>query len=135
MKDSQRVYIKGNYERGEGVIKILEDLGGNNDLSYKGKDDDAIYFINPQGIIDWTPNSNTSIILPYIKEFYKEIKLSKWKPEYRDYYYYITSNGGIKQDIWNNTAVNDLYYEFGNCFKIFEEAEAARDKIKEILNQ
>ena len=47
MKDEQRVYIKGNAERGNEIIKLLEDLGGNNTFSYKGKNKDAYYFINP----------------------------------------------------------------------------------------
>lgn len=81
MKDEQKVYIKGDRNRGNEIIKLLEDLGGSNNLYYTGKDKDAIYFINPQGVIDWTHDSNTSRILPYIKEFYKEIKLPRWKPK------------------------------------------------------
>lgn len=135
MKDKQKVYIKGNIERGDEVIKYLEDLGGRNSHSINGKNVNAYYFINPRGVITNCPPDDNGGIFSYIKEFYKKIELPKWKPEYRDYYYYFTSNGCIQQDIWDNTAINDLYYEFGNCFKTFEEAELARDNIKEILNK
>ena len=135
MKDEQRVYIKGDSERGKEVIKILEDLGGINNLYYTGMNKDAVYFINPQGGIDWTHDSNTSIILPYIKEFYKEIQLPRWKPKYKEHFYYFTSTGLISQGIWDNSPINDLYYEFGNCFKTFEEAKEASRKIEEMLNQ
>jgi hypothetical protein len=36
--------------------------------------------------------------------------------------------------MWNNMYSDDLRYELGNCFKTQEEAEAARNKIKELLN-
>ena len=92
------------------------------------------YYINPKGVIDHVYAYEFSPEYLLIKEFYKEVELPRWKPKYRDYYYYFTSNGGIQQDIWDNTAVDDLYYEFGNCFKTFEEAEKVRDSIKEMLN-
>lgn len=38
-------------------------------------------------------------------------------------------------DVYSGTNVNKSYYEFGNCFKTIEEAGAARDKIREVLNK
>lgn len=37
-------------------------------------------------------------------------------------------------DIWYGRCFQEERYKFGNCFKTQEEAEAARDKIKEMLN-
>lgn len=133
MKEEQKVYIRGNAKRGKEVIKILTDLGGDNSYLMDGDNVNAYYFINPNGIIVNTYSSGSEVF-SYVKEFYKEIKLPMWKPKYRDYYYYIASNGIVKQEMSNNTALDDSYYEFGNCFKTFEEAEAARDSIKEMLN-
>ena len=134
MKDKQRVYIKGSIERGDEVIKYLEDLGGHNSHFLNGKNPNAYYFINPNGIIvnNYYIGSEA---FSYIKEFYKEIKLPRWKPEYGDYYYFINYKGMAMRSTWFNSVNEYTMYEFGNCFKTFEEAELARDKIKEILNQ
>ncbi len=135
MKDEQKVYIKGDPTRGNEIIKLLTNLGGTNNLYYTGTDEDAIYFINTKGEIDWTSNSNTSMILPYIKEFYKEMKLPRWKPKHGDYYYFINYKGMAMRSTWVNSVNEDAMYEFGNCFKTENEAIEARDKIKEILNK
>ena len=135
MKDEQKVYIKGDPTRGNEIIKLLTNLGGTNNLYYTGTDEDAIYFINTKGEIDWTSNSNTSMILPYIKEFYKEMKLPRWKPKHGDYYYFINYKGMAMRSTWVNSVNEDAMYEFGNCFKTKEEAEVAKYKIKEILNK
>ena len=134
MKDKQKVFIQGNPERGDDVIKILENLGGNNAYSLSGVRDNAYYFINPSGTIDNTCiDGGTSC--PFLKEFYKEIELPRWKPEYSDRYFYINDIGGITENRWYGTDTNESHYKFGNCFKEFKDAEVARDKIKEILNK
>lgn len=136
MKRNQRVFIKGDNKRGAEIIKFLTDLGGKiGDFSYNGQNEDAIYFINPKGMIDWTSNSNTSMILPYIKEFYEEIKLPIWKPKYDEYYYYFTDTQGIMVGKWKNNPTDSWRYDFGNCFKSYEEAKEAINKIKNVLNQ
>ncbi len=88
MKQNQRVYIKGDPKRSDEIIQILKDLGGDNTYNLKGYRSDAYYFIKPDRVID-----NTSIIggtlCPFVREFYKEIKLSKWKPKYSELYYRI----------------------------------------------
>lgn len=135
MKAEQKVYIKGDRNRGDEIIKLLTDLGGTNNLYYTGKDEDAVYFINPQGEIDWTHDSNTSIILPYIKEFYKEIKLPRWKPKYDENYYCFTDMEGIIVEKWKDNPTDSWRYDFGNCFKSYEEAKEAINKIKNVLNK
>ena len=133
MEDRQKVYIKGNSERGNKVIKILEDLGGKNLHSYLGTDTTVYYFIDPKGVIDTTSNTFGNVIFPYIKEFYNEIKLSRWKPKYKEHYYHMNWTGEVVEDICYGLQDDEACYKFGNCFKTQEEAEAARDKIEEIL--
>lgn len=92
MEDRQKVYIKGDSKRGDEVIKLLEDLGGHNTLSYNGKNEDAYYFINPDGIID-SVFPFRSGAFPFIKEFYKKISLPRWKPKNEESYYFIDDRG------------------------------------------
>ena len=138
MKQNQRVYIKGDTKRYEEVIKALTDLGGQNTFSYTGENENAYYFINPEGrigMIDNTPGAIKSDILPYIKEFYKKIKLPRWKPKYDENYYYFTDMQSIMVGKWKNNPSDSWRYDFGNCFKSYEEAKAAKNKIKNVLNQ
>lgn len=135
MKDKQKVFIQGNPERGDEVIKTLEKLGGKNIHYLSGDRDDTYYYINPAGAIAITCIVG-GILCPFLKEFYKEIKLpKKWKPEYKERYYYVNSVGIVMNCIWFNLDGDTLLYEFGNCFKTKDEAEAMKDKIKEILKQ
>ena len=134
MKDSQKVYIRGDANRSREVIKTLEDLGGINYNNLNGSYEDLYYYISPLGRIENVANYE-HVLLSFIKEFYKEIKLPRWKPKYKEHFYYFTSTGLISQGIWDNSPINDLYYEFGNCFKTFEEAKEASRKIEEMLNQ
>lgn len=132
MKDEQRVYIKGNLKRGEEVIKILIDLGGCNSHSMNGKNVNAYYFINPDGIIVNTYSSSGEVF-SYVKEFYTKIELSRWKPKHGGRYFYINTIGEILIDVWSDMETDRLRYNFGNCFETFEEAKEASSKIKEVL--
>ena len=133
MEDKQKVYIKGNAYRGAEIIKALMDLGGRHTQPLLGTKEDAYYFINPEGVIDFAYTFNTSF--PFVKEFYKEIKLPRWKPEYREMYYFIDSDGIIVEAVWYSKKNDISRYEFGNCFKGIEEAKVARDKFKEMLTK
>lgn len=134
MEDKQRVYIKGDRNRGDEVIKLLENLGGRNCHNCKGDAEKNIYYINPLGDINCVMECQYSEWL-LVKEFYEEIKLPRWKPKYDENYYQINGFGEVVGDIWYNTQIDESFYKFGNCFRTKEEAEAARDKIKEILNK
>lgn len=134
MEEKQKVYIKGNTERGDEVIKTLEDLGGSNLNSYFGDDNTGYYYINPNGVIVYA-STEESTEYPFLREFYKEIKLSpKWKPEYKERYYRINWRGAVVDDIWHGTQDEESCYEFGNCFRTPEEAREASGKIEEMLN-
>ena len=133
MEEEQKVYIKGNPNRGDEVIKLLTDLGGRNIHHHTGNSKNTYYYIDPNGIISVAaPDGN--VCYPFLREFYKEISLERWKPEYQGQYYFIDIKGGILQKMWFDTQVDNLCYKFGNCFRTQKEAEIARDKIKELLN-
>ena len=76
MKDSWKVYIRGNEERPREVIKTLEDLGGINYNNLNGDYEDVYYYISPLGKIEFAV-SVESKLLSFIKEFYKEIQLPR----------------------------------------------------------
>lgn len=135
MEDRQKVYIKGSPSRGNEVIKLLEDLGGSNTLDLHGNRSNGYYYINPEGMIDVTSIVG-DIARIFIREFYKEIKLPKWKPECDgEEYFYISDTGRVLQEPWQGTRIDNWHYNFGNCFRTLEEAEVASNKIKEVLNQ
>ena len=134
MKDSQKVYIRGDANRSREVIKTLEDLGGINYNNLNGSYADLYYYISPLGRIENVANCE-HVLLSFIKEFYKEIKLPRWKPKYNEHYYYVSWLGRVMRDKWYGTYDDESGYKFGNCFKTIKEAESVRDKIKEILNK
>ena len=78
--------------------------------------------------------ASTYEVFPFIEEFYKEIKLPRWKPKYKEQFFFIYPTGIIGMNKWYGTNINESYYEFGNCFKTQEEAKEARNKIEEMLN-
>ena len=133
MENKQKVYIKGNPSRGNEVIKTLEDLGGRSMGNFDGKSTNIYYLINPDEVIGAVSIFDT-LILPFIKEFYKEIKLPRWYPEYKSLYFYIDTRGQVMSDLWYNMETDKLRYKFGNCFIEYEKAKVVRDKIQEILN-
>lgn len=77
MKEKWKVFIRGNKDRGEEVIKVLTDLGGRGD-ALNGLNKDCIYFIDHDGVIDFAYLvSETAQI---IMDNYTELHLpEKWK--------------------------------------------------------
>lgn len=133
MKEEQKVYIKGDPNRGAEVIKALTDLGGINCNNLKGISEKCCYYISPSGIIK-DADYYDKAIMPLLKELYTEISIGRWKPKYGGQYYFIDIKGGILQKIWSDTQVDNLCYKFGNCFRTKEEAEAMAEKIKKLLH-
>ena len=81
MEDKQKVYIKGDSNRGAEVIKTLTDLGAINLNNLDGKGEYAYYYISPLGFIIGIESYEENM-MSILKEFYKEIKLpeiKKWK--------------------------------------------------------
>lgn len=78
MKEEWKVYIKGVPNRGNEVIKILEDLGAKNSNEYKCCYADYLYYIGHDGNIhlEYEEREEAKIIM----DNYREIKLpEKWK--------------------------------------------------------
>ena len=102
-------------------------------ISFEVEKGEIIAFIGPNGVI--TNDVPSGTIFSYVKEFYKEIKLPNWKPECEgEDYFYVSDVGIVLQETWKNNSDDGWRYTFGNCFKTYNEAAEARDKIKEILN-
>lgn len=77
MEDKWKVFIKGNNDRRDEVIKLLTDLGANNPNNYYGKDSNGYYYINSNGEIAYAVSERH-----LLHDFYTEIKLperKKWK--------------------------------------------------------
>lgn len=53
-----------------------------------------------------------------------------WKPEYDEWYFYVSGYGVIGSNVWINDYTDNGYYEIGNCFKTEEEAKFALEKTK-----
>lgn len=53
-----------------------------------------------------------------------------WKPEYGDWYWYISSDGQVDNYEWVNDHIDLGRYVMGNCFRTEEEATFAREKQK-----
>ena len=57
------------------------------------------------------------------------------RPANRDHYFLVLANGEIKNFPWNDTVFDHEVWDFGNCFRMRQEAEQARDSIKKLLHQ
>lgn len=58
----------------------------------------------------------------------------RWKPNFKDTYYFIFTTGEICKDSWDDLIVDYDRYKFGNCFQTLAKAEAKLKQIKQILN-
>lgn len=76
--ENMRVWIRGNKDRGEEVIKTLTDLGAENPFEHGGEFENVIYYINSKKEVGGAIIGVTSASL--IANFYTEIKLP-WKPK------------------------------------------------------
>ena len=66
-----------------------------------------------------------------LTDWFEEIKeSSRWKPETRQDYYCVTSDGSVAKDDWSNWCLDDGRFEIGNCFKTEEEAERVVEYLK-----
>lgn len=62
-----------------------------------------------------------------------QIEQLKWKPNFKGVYYFISTNGNICYDRWDDVTVDYSRYKSGNCFQILAKAEAKLEQIKQIL--
>ena len=54
----------------------------------------------------------------------------RWKPTSGDKYYIINSKGQVLDDFWADWGKDNACYSIGNCFKTYEEADFAVQKLK-----
>lgn len=59
--------------------------------------------------------------------------MARWKPSKGDKYCILDMYGKIHDLVWNGDSVDHKFYNFGNCFPTYEEAEKALEKVKETL--
>lgn len=57
-------------------------------------------------------------------------KSKVFKPEKNKNYYFITANGVVEYQNWDEDCYDDACYELGNCFETEEQAEFAIEKQK-----
>ena len=75
------VYIYGVEDRGDEVIKMLEDCGGVNFNNFKGESNASMYYISKNGIVNRVENS--FILSEDLKHGRTELKLPE-KPKFKD---------------------------------------------------
>ena len=75
-------------------------------------------------IIDKFPNILT--------DWFEEIKEStRWKPEISHDYYYISGDGNVYDNSWDDSLfIDNGRFEIGNCFQTEEEAERVVEYLK-----
>ncbi|WP_289683792.1 DUF3310 domain-containing protein [Faecalibaculum rodentium] len=57
----------------------------------------------------------------------------RWKPEFDEMYWSIPADGEVIPFCWRDDEVDRMCFNFGNCFRTEEEAEAAAEKVKALL--
>lgn len=60
------------------------------------------------------------------------LKPLEW-PQEGDKYWYVNSTSIVLETTWDNDNLDESLKNFGNMFHTEEEAEIARDKIKDLL--
>lgn len=54
----------------------------------------------------------------------------RWKPDEGDKYYYVSGTGIVYDNTWAEWIEDRNCYSIGNCFKTYEEADFAIEKLK-----
>lgn len=67
-----------------------------------------------------------------LTDWFEEVKEpTRWKPELGHDYYYISGDGHVYDDSWDDSQFADRgRFEIGNCFQTEEEAERVVEKLK-----
>lgn len=66
-----------------------------------------------------------------LTDWFEEVKEpTRWKPETRQDYYCVVSDGSVAKDEWSDWRLDDGRFEIGNCFKTEEEAERVAEYLK-----
>ena len=105
-----------------GDIFYLSDTGNLFDRNFlHAKSSDIVYSFKE---IEKFPNILT--------DWFEEIKEStRWKPEISHDYYYISGDGNVYDNSWDDSLLIDNgRFEIGNCFQTEEEAKKAVEYLK-----
>ena len=67
-----------------------------------------------------------------LTDWFEEIKeQTRWKPEHKQGYHYVSSDGCIYYGCWaNGSSIDNGRFEIGNCFETREEAEQVVEYLK-----
>lgn len=67
-----------------------------------------------------------------LTDWFEEVREStRWKPEISHDYYYISGDGHVYDNSWDDSRfVDNGRFEIGNCFKTKEEAERVKEYLK-----
>lgn len=81
---------------------------------------------------DWfEQNQDKEVVFEDGKMTIKEPEAKgRWKPTYRDEYYFIDTIGNVEPDDWDNWIGGKEGLVIGNAFRTKEEAEFARERLK-----
>ncbi len=71
-------------------------------------------------------------IQSFVDSGYIEESNGKWKPEWGHEYWIVDTFGDVAGSTYNSS-VDESRFDLGNCFRTKEEAEHARDIIREAL--
>lgn len=150
MIDEQKVYIRGVEGRGNEVIKMLTDLGGENSCLLNGEDVTKIYFIRHDIEISYV--TEESELSKMVKGYYREIHLPEPRkdddifvnenilghfavnvPAIDSLYFYVTDSLSVQAVISTGSDSDLQRFQAGNYFKAKEEALAVAERVKRTI--
>lgn len=70
---------------------------------------------------------NPNILTDWFKEIEEQ---TRWKPENREKYHYVCSDGDTYSSNWKCFTIDQDRFDIGNCFQTEEEAEKAVEYLK-----
>lgn len=151
MTDEQKVYIRGVEGRGDEVIKMLTDLGGDrNGFDWEGNDPKSLYFISYEGDIGSTHDDDE--IGRMLQEYRRELHLPELRkdcnifvnenivghfavkvPAIDALYFYVTDSLSVQAVISTCSDTDLQRFQAGNYFKTKEEALAVAEQVKRTI--
>lgn len=63
-------------------------------------------------------------------EKHYDLPKEKWKPEYREQYWYVGNIGKVFREVWDDAFKDQALYNIGNCYRTEAEALEAAERVK-----
>jgi hypothetical protein len=120
--------IRGNYQKGNEVIKILEMLGGVNTNNYKGEQTRQFYFICPYTNVIKCVFEEAMLITDWETHNLKSFK-KEYPYQIGDKFVILGRECSIVETFWNGF---DIYYKVDNGLYLMEYSA---ERIKELVNE